>query len=137
MRRTDARLIALVVCALAAGCATSRPRPSSTVNVFTVHGRGMVQEGLASWYGREEQGQLTASGERFNMYELTAAHRTLPMNTRVRVTNLKNGRQVVVRINDRGPYSRKRIIDVSRAAAIRLGMIDAGVVPARIEVLGR
>lgn len=118
-------------------CATSRPPPRSTVNVFTAHGHGMVQEGLASWYGREQQGHLTADGERFDMHQLTAAHRTLPMNTRVRVTNLRNGRQVVVRINDRGPYSRKRIIDLSRAAAVKLDMIGAGVVPARVEVLGR
>jgi rare lipoprotein A len=93
-----------------------------------------VQEGKASWYGREQQGGPTASGERFDMHKLTAAHRKLPMNTRVRVTNLRNGRQVVVRINDRGPYGRC-IIDLSKAAAERLEMIDAGVVPVRLEVL--
>lgn len=135
-RRLAPPLLLAVTLSLAA-CATTRPEPRSTVNVFTKHGRGMVQEGLASWYGREQQGHLTANGERFDMHQLTAAHRTLPMNTRVRVTNLKNGRQVVVRINDRGPYSRKRIIDLSRAAAVKLDMIGAGVVPARVEVLGR
>ena len=98
---------------------------------------GAVQEGQCSWYGREQHGHLTANGEHFDMYAFTAAHRTLPMQTRVRVTNLKNGRSVVVRINDRGPYSRRRIIDVSFAAAKSLGMLDAGVVPARVEVLGR
>jgi len=93
-----------------------------------------VQRGLASWYGGGHHGGPTASGERFNKNALTAAHRTLPMNTRVRVTNQRNGRSVVVRINDRGPYGRA-VIDVSEAAAKQLDMIDAGVVPVRIEVL--
>jgi len=88
--------------------------------------------GYASWYGEP---QMTASGERFDRNALTAAHRTLPFGTRVRVTNHRNGRSVVVRINDRGPYGRGRIIDVSEAAARRLGMIDAGVVPVRLEVV--
>ncbi|HZS38219.1 MAG TPA: septal ring lytic transglycosylase RlpA family protein [Polyangia bacterium] len=99
--------------------------------------RGGGQEGKCSWYGREQHGHLTANGEHFDMYALTAAHRTLPMNTRVKVTNLRNGRSVVVRINDRGPYAKGRIIDVSFAAARALDMIDAGVVPARVEILGR
>jgi rare lipoprotein A len=95
-----------------------------------------VQTGMATWYGKEQHGGPTASGERFDMNQLTAAHRTLPMNTRVRVTNKKNGRQVIVRINDRGPYSgASRIIDVSAAAARILGMIDAGVVPCVVEIL--
>jgi rare lipoprotein A len=92
-------------------------------------------QGKASWYGREQHGGPTASGERFNMYALTAAHLRLPMNTHVRVTNLRNGRQVIVRINDRGPYGRKCIIDLSRAAAERLDMLNAGIVPVRLEVL--
>ncbi len=90
------------------------------------------QDGLASWYGEE---QTTASGERFDKRKLTAAHRTLRMGTRVRVTNKRNGRQVEVRINDRGPYSRGRIIDLSEAAARRLDMIEAGVIPVHLEVL--
>ncbi|HKA88589.1 MAG TPA: septal ring lytic transglycosylase RlpA family protein [Haliangiales bacterium] len=93
------------------------------------------ERGLATWYGERHHGRPTASGERFDMYALTAAHKTLPMNARVRVVNLKNGRSVVVRINDRGPYSRGRIIDVSKAAARELGMIDDGVVPVTVEVL--
>ena len=99
-------------------------------------GGGDVQYGLATWYGKEQQGGPTASGERFDMNQLTAAHRTLHMGTHVRVTNRKNGKTVDVRINDRGPYgSSQRIIDVSRAAARVLDMIDAGVVPVRVEVL--
>jgi rare lipoprotein A len=95
-----------------------------------------VQEGYASWYGGSLHGGPTASGERFNKNAMTAAHRTLPMQTRVRVTNKRNGRSVVVRINDRGPFGKKtRIIDVSEAAARQLGMIEAGVVPVRLEVV--
>ncbi|HEU4732269.1 MAG TPA: septal ring lytic transglycosylase RlpA family protein [Kofleriaceae bacterium] len=90
---------------------------------------------MATYYGSEAQGGPTASGERFDKRQLTAAHRTLPFGTRVRVTNTRNGRSVEVRINDRGPYGRGRIIDVSEAAARRLGMIDAGVVPVIVEVV--
>ena len=95
-----------------------------------------VQRGMATFYGDEQQGGPTASGERFDKRKLTAAHRTLPLGTRVRVTNTKNGRSVEVRINDRGPFgNRGRIIDVSEEAARRLGMLDAGVVPVVVEVL--
>jgi rare lipoprotein A len=91
-----------------------------------------VQHGLATWYGR---GRGTASGERFDRRAMTAAHRSLPFNTRVRVTNKRNGRSVIVRINDRGPFVRDRIIDVSEAAAEVLGMKRAGVVPVKLERL--
>jgi rare lipoprotein A len=95
-----------------------------------------VQSGLATWYGGKHHGGPTASGERFDKRALTAAHRTLKMNTRVRVTNKKNGRSVVVRINDRGPFGNaKRIIDVSEKAAEQLDMIEAGVVPVTVEVI--
>ena len=89
--------------------------------------------GYASWYG---EAQMTASGERFDKHAMTAAHRSLPLGTRVRVTNQKNGKSVVVRINDRGPYGgHGRIIDLSEAAARQLDMIDAGVVPIVLEVI--
>jgi rare lipoprotein A len=88
--------------------------------------------GMATWYG---EGQMTASGERFDKHKLTAAHRTLPLGTLVRVTNTRNGKSVVVRINDRGPYGHGRIIDLSEAAARRIDMIEAGVAPVTIEVL--
>lgn len=94
-----------------------------------------VQRGLASWYGRDFHGLPTAEGEPFNMNAYTAAHRSLPLGTRVRVRNLKNGRAVVVRINDRGPYKRGVIIDLSRRAAADLGMVRAGRVPVRVEVV--
>jgi rare lipoprotein A len=128
----------LVALLWVAGCATTRPETPSTVREVPEgrQGVGAVFEGKASWYGREQQGHKTASGGRFNMYDYTAAHRTLHMGTRVRVINLRNGRTVIVRINDRGPYSRGRVIDVSYAAARDLGMLDAGVIPVRVEVLG-
>lgn len=93
----------------------------------------MVQEGTASWYGGKFHGRKTASGERFNTYDLTAAHRTLPMNTLVKVTNLSNGKSVVVRINDRGPYVGKRVIDLSYSAANELGFVKRGVAKVRLE----
>lgn len=91
--------------------------------------------GTASWYGRHWQGRKTASGTRFDPGRLTAAHRSLPLNTRVRVTNLENAKSVTVLINDRGPYVRGRVIDLSKAAARRLGMLKEGVAPVRIEVM--
>ena len=96
---------------------------------------GPVQNGKASWYGKEEQGRLTASGEKYDRHQLTAAHRHLPFNTLVRVTNEANGRSVVVRINDRGPYRGHRILDLSEAAADSLDMKKQGVIPVKIEVL--
>jgi rare lipoprotein A len=94
-----------------------------------------ILRGLASWYGDPHHGRLTASGERFDMYDFTAAHRTLPMGTRVRVTNLTNGRAVVVTVTDRGPYIRARIIDLSYAAARRIGLIGPGTALVQLEVL--
>jgi rare lipoprotein A len=93
------------------------------------------QTGLASWYGEWHRGRATASGEVFDPAALTAAHRTLPFGTQVRVTNLDNGRQVSVRITDRGPYWPRRIIDLSREAARALGMVTQGVAPVHLEVV--
>ena len=93
------------------------------------------ESGLASWYGGKFHGRKTASGERFNRNGLTAAHRTLPMGSRVRVVHSGNGRAVTVRINDRGPYSKRRILDLSEAAARRLRMIDQGVAPVTVHVV--
>lgn len=93
--------------------------------------------GMASFYGYDGSGNKTASGQRFNPEGMTAAHRSLPFGTKVRVTNTRNGRSVVLRINDRGPYIRGRIIDVSTGAARILGMMGSGVAPVQIEVLGR
>jgi len=88
-----------------------------------------MARGLASWYGEKFHGRRTASGERFDMNALTAAHPSLPFGSRVRVRNLRNGREVEVRINDRGPFTGGRVIDLSRAAAQVLGLVQAGVGP--------
>lgn len=96
---------------------------------------GFTQTGIASWYGEAEQGRRTASGERFDKYAMTAAHQTLPFGTVVRVTNLENGRIVTVRINDRGPFVRGRIIDLSARAATRLGIRENGVARVRLVAL--
>jgi len=96
---------------------------------------GETERGKASWYGSDFQGKLTADGETFDKNQMTAAHRHLPFDTIVRVTNLSNGISVEVRINDRGPYGGGRIVDVSEAAADILQMKKAGVVPVEIEVI--
>jgi rare lipoprotein A len=109
--------------------------PASAFGPKRYH-EGETQRGLASWYGPEQQGHLTASGERFDEHEFTAAHRHLPFGTIVRVTNRLNGASVDVRINDRGPFGDgDRIIDVSSAAADVLQMKGAGLVPVEIEVI--
>ena len=92
-------------------------------------------QGVASFYGTRFAGRPTASGETFNPSEFTAAHKTLPFGSRVRVTNPRNGNSVIVRINDRGPYVRGRVIDVSRAAAEELGMVRAGHATVQLELL--
>ena len=99
------------------------------------HPRGGVETGVASWYGPDFHGKLTSNREIYDMYDMTAAHRTLPFGTYVMVTNLENGRTATVRINDRGPFVGDRIIDLSYAAARVLGMIGPGTVPVRLEVL--
>ena len=109
-----------------AGCATV-PQ--------TAH-RPVAESGIASYYAKSLDGERTASGERYDRKALTAAHRTLPFGTRVRVTNLDNGRSVVVRINDRGPHVEKRVIDLSWAAAEQLRFLDKGITHVRLEVLG-
>jgi len=92
--------------------------------------------GNASWYGPNFHGKLTSNGEKYNMWAMTAAHKTLPMNTIVRVTNRRNGKSTIVRINDRGPFVATRIIDLSKAAASKIGMVGRGTAPVTLEVLG-
>ena len=93
--------------------------------------------GQASWYGPGFHGRRTASGEIYNQYAFTAAHRYYRFGTQVRVTNLNTGLSVIVRINDRGPYIHGRIIDLSKAAASSIGLLHSGVAPVRVEILGR
>jgi|SRR5690349_5706796 len=128
--RLAAPLIALAI--VATGCAHVRRDAPAPV---TSAPAPFVETGKASWYGKPHHGKATASGERFDMYALTAAHRTLPLGSHVRVTNLANGRMVNVRINDRGPTLEDRIIDLSYAAARALGAIGDGVFPVRIAVV--
>ncbi len=122
------------------GMVSTGPEPyriagAQTVERMAFHEveRGDPLRGVASWYGPELHGRPTASGEPFDMDDLTAAHPTLPLGTRAQVTNLDNGRTVTVRINDRGPFSGHRMIDLSRAAAREIGMLAAG--SATVEVL--
>src|SRR5437762_3762354 len=114
--------LAAIALLLVTGCArtavTSPPRPAVL---------GAEETGLASWYGYPHHGRRTASGEIYDMNELTAAHRTLPLGTRLLVTNLANGRSVEVRVNDRGPFVKGRILDLSYAAARTLGAEGTGV----------
>ncbi len=95
------------------------------------------QIGVASYYGKKFHGRKTANGEVFNMYKLTAAHRVLPLGTRVRVTSMKNGRWVEVKVNDRGPFIEGRILDLSFAAALELEMVQAGTARVMIEIVAK
>jgi rare lipoprotein A len=118
--------IALLLCAPASGT-----RSASVADVVSA----WAQSGRVSWYGPGFHGRRTASGEVFDTNEMTMAHRSLPLGSKVRVTNLANGRSVVLRVNDRGPYVRGRIADLSHAAAARLDFVDKGIARARIELL--
>jgi rare lipoprotein A len=110
----------------------------SLPQIQLIANRGGSMVGMASFYSQGDAGgTITATGKRFNHNAMTAAHRTLPFGTRVRVTNLRNGRSVVVTINDRGPYTGGRIIDLSRGAARAIGMINSGVARVRLQVLGK
>lgn len=101
------------------------------------HAREFIQVGVASWYGKKFHGRRTSNGEIYNMYAVSAAHKTLPLGTYVRVINLKNKRQLVLRINDRGPFVEGRVIDLSYGAGRKLGIIGAGTAPVKIVALGR
>lgn len=97
---------------------------------------GETYDGIASWYGPKFHGKKTSNGETYNQNGLTAAHKTLPMNTILRVTNLNNNRQTTVRVNDRGPFVANRIIDLSKGAATQIDMLQTGTAPVRLEVVG-
>lgn len=118
-----------------------KPNPSANLS-YKVAGKrytplkkvsSFSQTGSASWYGSQFHGRKTASGERYNMHAMTAAHKTLPIPSYARVTNLSNGKSVVVRINDRGPFHGSRVMDVSKAAAAKLGFISKGTAKVRVE----
>lgn len=119
-------VLALATGLLPVGAAPAGAEPASALR---------IRLGQASWYGREFARRRTASGERFDPHGLTGAHRTLPFGSRVLVTNLRNGRSVTVTITDRGPYRKRREIDLSLGAARALGMVERGIAPVRIELL--
>jgi peptidoglycan lytic transglycosylase len=147
-------LASLLVTCLLCACSPYRVRVIDTPETrglkgwqkpYTVNGerydpllshQGFVQDGLASWYGADSHGGPTSNGETYDMHALTAAHKTLPLGVYVRVRNRTNGREVVVRINDRGPFVKERIIDLSYAAAVQLGIAEQGTAPVYIEALG-
>lgn len=120
------RIAVAVVCAVIV-VVVAYGQPKAKPEAYT-------QRGSASWYGAEFDGKKTASGERYDMDDMTAAHRKLPLGTKVEVTNLDNGKSVEVEVNDRGPYAKGRIIDLSKAAAKKLGMTKDGTAPVKIEV---
>jgi len=109
-------------------------QPSKTSGSARASRKAPYQIGVASWYGKQFHGKTTANGEPFDMFELTAAHRKLPMGTYVKVTNLRNGKWIVVRVNDRGPYVNGRIIDVSYGAARMLGFYN-GIERVRLDLI--
>tara|TARA_B100000575_G_scaffold292777_1_gene302091 strand:+ start:1204 stop:1710 length:507 start_codon:yes stop_codon:yes gene_type:complete len=96
---------------------------------------GYSEEGTASWYGKKFHGKLTSSREKYDMYKLTAAHKTLPIPCYVKVTNLKNGISIIVRVNDRGPFKKGRIIDLSYAAAVKLDIVTQGTEKVYVEAI--
>jgi rare lipoprotein A len=139
---------------LLAGCAAKKPdaarppdgrRVKASQRPYTVLGQryeplasheGFSQTGIASWYGPDFHGKATSNGERYDMHAMTAAHKTLPLGVYVKVQNRENGRETVVRVNDRGPFVKGRIIDLSYAAARKLGVDIRGTAPVRVEALG-
>lgn len=151
------RLFVLFLCCLllASACAPGRPRatgspdggrpPKAPQKPYTVMGtryvplsshEGFEQSGIASWYGKDFHGKKTSNGETYDMHAMTAAHKTLPLGVFVKVRNRENGHETVVRVNDRGPFVKGRIIDLSYAAAKKLGVDVMGTAPVRIEALG-
>lgn len=161
---TLGRATLLLVAGLVAACGSAPPRPPvdpaavpdavpraepraalGNPPFYEVFGRryvvlasadGYVEQGVASWYGPDFHGKNTSTGEPYDMYAMTAAHPTLPLPAYVRVTNLQNGRSVVVRVNDRGPFKKNRIIDLSYAAALRLDMIRDGTALVEVRAVG-
>jgi rare lipoprotein A len=121
----------IAVAMVLTGCSTALERRPAGSDPAPLRqpGGSELGRGMASWYGPGFHGKRTASGERFDMNDLTAAHRTLPFGTRLRVRNMDNGREVVIRINDRGPRVRGRVIDLSKAAAEALELLQAGEAP--------
>ncbi|PLX43606.1 MAG: septal ring lytic transglycosylase RlpA family lipoprotein [Deltaproteobacteria bacterium] len=140
MRPKAAKLAVAFLTALLFGCATAPPPPGS----YRIDGKiyhpltassGFSETGYASWYGSKFHGRKTASGERYDMYGRTAAHKTLPLGTMVEITRLDNGRRVTARVNDRGPFVEGRIVDLTYSLAEELGMVEDGTARVRLVAL--
>ena len=143
-------VLGLSGCSLAGSRGGSEPVASAKggkrgTKPYTINGKtyyplttadGFREEGIASWYGRDFHGKSTANGERYDMYSMTAAHKLLPFNTDVRVTNKTNGKSIIVRVNDRGPFITNRVIDLTRTGAEKLGMLGPGTAKVVVEVIG-
>ena len=129
-RRISQAWMLLLACGFAVSACTVLPKGRADLDV------SMKERGISSWYGEDFHGWTTANGEIYDMEALTAAHRTLPLGTAILVTNVENGKQVRVRINDRGPYLYGRVLDLSLAGARALDMVDSGVAAVQIEVVG-
>ncbi len=125
-------IVALLIVTFVAGCTTAPKEPTPTQPRPAESGV-QIGSGKASFYGAQHHNKQTANGERFDQNALTAAHRTLPFGTKVRVTNIRNGKSVVVRINDRGPYAKGRVIDLSKAAFSQIASTRTGVIRVRLE----
>ena len=152
------RVVLLMVCSLllvsacaskksgsAASADATKTKQKASQKPYTVMGKryeplksheGFVQTGVASWYGKDFHGKLTSNGEKYDMHSMTAAHKTLPLGVYVRVSNTDNGHEAIVRVNDRGPFVKGRIIDLSYSAARKLGVDIVGTAPVRVEALG-
>lgn len=140
---------ALFIVLLLAGCASAPPQgyysKQGTQRAYQIDGKwyqpvdssnGYEEEGIASWYGRDFHGKKTSNGETYDMHAMTAAHKTLPLGTYVKVTRLDNGKETIVRVNDRGPFVKGRIIDLSYKAASEIGIADSGTCRVKIAALG-
>ncbi|GAB6038051.1 septal ring lytic transglycosylase RlpA family protein [Fundidesulfovibrio butyratiphilus] len=148
MRQRITALVLVLFCLALAACSSKKPvvyTGKGTQRPYTIRGKtyyplasahGFAEEGVASWYGPDFHGKRTACGETYDMCEMTCAHKVLPMNTMLSVTNLENGRQVHVRVNDRGPFVSGRIVDLSRGAALALGMTGKGTARVRLATVG-
>jgi len=134
MKKT-ALLGIVILILISAGCGGKKSTRGYSTSDELKNVDGYTQTGLASWYGDKEHGNLAASGERFSKYDYTAAHKSLPFGTVVRVTNLENGLDVVVKINDRGPFIRGRIIDLSYSSAKSIDLVSSGVAKVKVEVI--
>ncbi len=134
-------VVVLITAAIVWGCASSPRFTRERSAGSNTHAAGSdskslkTMEGIASYYADDFNGKKTANGETYDMYKMTAAHRTLPFNTKVKVTNLDNKRSIIVRINDRGPFKLERIIDLSLSAATQLGMKGTGTANVKLEVI--